>query len=67
VVEGEFYRRDFELTVLVMDDETGLMLWYFVLNSAARNISTEDFDEIVALIVSRLGCTKEVEKHKCWL
>jgi hypothetical protein len=50
-----------------MDDETGLMLWYFVLNSAARNISTEDFDEIVALIVSRLGSTKEVEKHKCWL
>jgi hypothetical protein len=67
VVEGEFSRRDLELTVLVMDDETGLMLWYFVLSSAARNIATEDFDEIVALIVSRLGSTKEVEKHKCWL
>jgi hypothetical protein len=67
VVEGEFSGRDLELTVFVMDDETGLMLWYFVLCSATRNISTEDFDEIVALIVSRLGSTKEVEKHNCWL
>lgn len=67
VVEDEFAKQDVELTVWVMDDESDSIFWYFILRSAAINISTEHSDEIVSLIASRLCPEKEAQKSKCWL
>lgn len=67
VVKGEFDRRGVELTVLVKDEETDTILWYFILQSAAIHISAEDTDEIVSIIIARICSGSLVQKQKCWL
>jgi hypothetical protein len=64
VVLDESFRREVELSVVVMDEESDSMLWYFMLRSPERNISPHNLDEIVSLIVNRLCAVKTNGTHK---
>lgn len=67
VVAGESGKREVELSVVVMDDVSDSMLWHFLLRSAEENISPDNLDEIVALIVNRLYPHRSNRKHKACL
>jgi len=67
VVAGESGKREVELTVVVIDEESDSMLWHFILRSPEENISTDNLDEIVALIVNRLCPAKLNKKPKACL
>lgn len=60
-------KREVELTVVAMDDGSDSMLWHFLLRSAEENISPDNLDEIVALIVNRLYPCRSNKKHKACL
>ncbi len=67
VVVGETGRLEVELSVEISEDESDSMLWYFMLRSPAENISPDNLDEIVGLIVNRLCPEKLNIKHKACL
>ncbi len=67
VVVDESARRAVEFSVVVMDEVSDSMLWYFVLTSPAENISPADLDEIASLIVSRLYTGRMSGTHKACL
>lgn len=60
-------KREVELTVVAMDDGSDSMLWHFLLRSPEENISPDNLDEIVVLIVNRLCPEKLNIKHKACL
>jgi hypothetical protein len=60
-------KREVELSVVAMDDVNDSMLWHFLLRSPEENISPDNLDEIVTLIVSRLCPEKQNIKHKACL
>jgi hypothetical protein len=67
VVVGETGRLEVELSVEISEDESDSMLWYFMLRSLAVNISPDNLDEIVVLIINRLCPSKMNNKHKACL
>jgi hypothetical protein len=67
VVMGESDRLEVELSVVISEDESDSMLWYFLLRSPAVEISPEHLDEIVGLIINRLYPNKMFKKHKACL
>jgi len=60
-------RREVEFSVVVMDEVSDSMLWYFMLTSPAENISPDDLDEIASLIVNRLYVRRTSGTHKACL
>ena len=60
-------KREVELSVVAIDDGSDSMLWHFLLRSPEENISPDDLDEIVELIVNRLCPSKMKNKHKACL
>jgi hypothetical protein len=67
VVAGNSLIRYLELTVVVMDEESDSMLWYFILRSPEVCISPAHLDDIVHLIVSRIYPMSETEKPRYFL
>ena len=57
IVANASASREVELSVVVKDEHDS-MLWYFMLRSPEVNISPDNLDEIVSLIVNRLGAVK---------
>lgn len=66
VVDG-YGRREVEFSVLVIDEASDSMLWYFMLTSPEENISQDDLDEIASLIVKRLYARRMSGTHKACL
>jgi len=64
VVVDESARREVEFSVVVMDEVSDSMLWYFMLTSPEENISPADLDEIASLIVNRLYTRRTSGTHK---
>ncbi len=60
-------RREVELSVVIMDEVSDSMLWYFMLTSPAENISPDDLDEIASLIFNRLYVRRTSGTHKACL
>jgi len=67
VVVAESARREVEFSVVVMDEVSDSMLWYFMLTSPEENISPDDLDEIASLIVNRLYTKITAGTHKACL
>lgn len=67
VVVNEFSRREVELSVIVMDEVSDSMLWYFMLTSPEGDISPADLEEIASLIAHRLYAGKKSGTHKACL
>jgi len=66
VVDGSG-RREVEFSVVVIDEASDSMLWYFMLTSPEENISPDDLDEIASLIVKRLYARRMSGTHKACL
>lgn len=64
VVVNESARREVEFSVVVIDEVSESMLWYFMLTSPEENISPDDLDEIASLIVNRLYTKITAGTHK---
>jgi hypothetical protein len=64
VVVDESARRAVEFSVVVMDEVSDSMLWYFMLTSPEANISPHDLDEIASLVVNRLYTGRMSGTHK---
>jgi hypothetical protein len=67
VVAGDSPIRYLELTVVVMDEESDSMLWYFILRSPEVCISPAHLDDIVYLIASRIYPMNKAEKPRYFL
>jgi hypothetical protein len=60
-------KREVELSVVAIEDGSDSMLWHFLLRSPEENISPDNLDEIVVLIVNRLCPEKLNVKLKACL
>jgi hypothetical protein len=67
VVVDESGRRDVEFSVVVMDEVSDSMLWYFMLTSPEEDISPDDLDEITVLIINRLYARRASGTYKACL
>jgi len=67
VVVDESARRAVEFSVVIMDEVSDSMLWYFMLTSPEENISPDNLDEIASLIVTRLYTGRMAGTHKACL
>jgi hypothetical protein len=64
VVVRESAVREVELSLVVTDEENDSLLWYFILTSPEKNISPDNLDEIVSLIINHLPTVKANAAYK---